>query len=170
MTEGTTDYVYGPCAHTKTKDYPGGSQIQPYRTEYDQSNWVKIVLSPNFTNVRNMLNVEVDTSKIGDSFTYADVNGIEANSKKFNDSTYLERFVGHIIPAMSMSGNLMNNVNPEMHITNIGRVGEAYDYEKNVYITGHFKRHHHLQLRSSGVESWHLRGLLPHPSRDARLA
>gem|GEM_PF-2456866 len=135
---GTTDYVYDICAHEVSDTYPGGSQIQPYRTEYDQSNWVKIVLSPNFTNVREMLNVEVDTSKIGDSFVYDQVNGIESNSANFNGKTYLERFVGHIIPAKSMSGNLMNNVNPEMHITNIGRVGDAYDYEKNVYITGHF--------------------------------
>ncbi|MBR7012073.1 MAG: starch-binding protein [Muribaculaceae bacterium] len=132
--EGTTDYVYGPCAHPASNTYPGGSQIQLQRTYYDQSNWVKIVISPNFDN-ENIENTDV---------TY---NRTKFDGVKFHDTQdeqqypdgYLRQYVDKIIPGGSMSGNLVSNVNPQMHITNIANpVALTKPYEKNVYVTGHF--------------------------------
>jgi len=163
MAEGTTDYVYGVCAHYKSQDFPGGSQIQLTREDYDQSNWVKIVISPNFDNENAKSNTDVTvyntdypkvkatevngTEGTGNVIVVADADGTTTETTAATDNLkygtdnkqhFLEQYVGHIIPAKSMSGNLVNNVNPEMHITNIGNVGKANDYEKNVYITSHF--------------------------------
>jgi len=44
-----TDYVYDICTLTDVNNFPGGSQIQKKRTAYDQSNWVKLVISPNYS-------------------------------------------------------------------------------------------------------------------------
>ena len=132
LAEGTTDYVYDICSHWVSQEYPGGSQVQLKRTYYDQSNWVKIVLSPNFdnTNAKSNADVTIDESQF-DTMTYHDTENLSEG--------YLKRYVGKIIPGHSMSGNLVNNVNPQMHITNIARpVAATEEYEKNVYITTHF--------------------------------
>lgn len=132
LAEGTTDYVYDICSHWVSQEYPGGSQVQLKRTYYDQSNWVKIVLSPNFdnTNAKSNADVTIDESQF-DTMTYHDTENLTEG--------YLKRYVGKIIPGHSMSGNLVNNVNPQMHITNIARpVAATEEYEKNVYITTHF--------------------------------
>ncbi len=132
--EGTTDYVYGPCAHPASNTYPGGSQIQLQRTYYDQSNWVKIVLSPNFDN-EHIENTDVtyDRSKF-DGVEFSD-----AQDETKYPNGYLRQYVDKIIPGGSMSGNLVSNVNPQMHITNIANpVALTKPYEKNVYVTGHF--------------------------------
>jgi hypothetical protein len=131
LAEGTTDYVYDICSHWVSEQYPGGSQVQLKRTYYDQSNWVKIVLSPNFdnTNAKSNADVTIDESQF-DTMTY---HGTEQLTEG-----YLKRYVGKIIPGHSMSGNLVNNVNPQMHITNIARPVATPEYEKNVYVTTHF--------------------------------
>ena len=131
LAEGTTDYVYDICAHWTSQQYPGGSQIQLKRTSYDQSNWVKIVLSPNFdnTNAKSNADVTIDASQF-DDMTYHRAEQISEG--------YLSRYVGKIIPGHSMSGNLVNNVNPQMHITNIANPIATPEYEKNVYVTTHF--------------------------------
>ena len=128
--DGTVDYVYKVCAHKKTTDYPGGSQIQIKRDHYDQSNWVKIVLSPNFDN-NHLQNTDVTYNK--DLFDHDDFESATANERP-----YLQQYVGKIIPGGSMSGNLANKVNPQMHITNIAMPVAATEYEKNVYVTSHF--------------------------------
>ena len=132
MAGGSTDYVYDICAHPKTTQYPGGSQIQLKRTYYDQSNWVKIVLSPNFdnTNAKSNGDVTIDADQF-DTMNYEQATAVEGG--------YLSRYVGKIIPGHSMSGNLVNNVNPQMHITNIANpVAANQQYEKNVYVTTNF--------------------------------
>lgn len=130
--DGTTDYVYEICHHTVSGTYPGGSQIQLKRKDYDQSNWVKIVISPNFDNV-HLANTDVTYDK--SKFDEEDFASISADE----DSRYLEQYVNCIIPGGSMSGNLVNNVNPQMHITNIAKpIAMESPYEKNVYVTGHF--------------------------------
>lgn len=131
LAEGTTDYVYDICAHWTSQQYPGGSQIQLKRTSYDQSNWVKIVLSPNFdnTNAKSNADVTIDASQF-DDMTYHRAERISEG--------YLSRYVGKIIPGHSMSGNLVDNVNPQMHITNIANPIATPEYEKNVYVTTHF--------------------------------
>ncbi len=128
--EGTTDYVYDICAHPTSTTYPGGSQIQLKRTYYDQSNWVKIVLSPNFDNTTARQNSDVTYTGTFDQDDFESANAEERN--------YLEQFVGKIIPGGSMSGNLVNNINPQMHITNIALPLATEAYEKNVYVTAHF--------------------------------
>ncbi len=134
MPEGTIDYVYDICAHTTSSTYPGGSQVQLKRTYYDQSNWVKIIISPNFDNANAKSNGDVNQSGNFDQMTYEDIE----NNILINDQHYLEQYVGRIIPGRTMSGNIVNNVNPQMHITNIAAPGNAYNYEKNVYIAPHF--------------------------------
>ncbi len=131
LAEGTTDYVYDICAHWTSQQYPGGSQIQLKRTSYDQSNWVKIVLSPNFdnTNAKSNADVTIDASQF-DDMTYLRAEQLSEG--------YLSRYVGKIIPGHSMSGNLVDNVNPQMHITNIANPIATPEYEKNVYVTTHF--------------------------------
>ena len=133
MFDGSTDYVYDICAHTATDTYPGGSQIQIMRDYYDQSNWVKIVLSPNFDNT-HLQNTGVTYDK--DLF---DDEDFESATDENRIEPYLAQYVDKIIPGGSMSGNLVNNVNPQMHITNIAMPVETDEpYEKNVYVTGHF--------------------------------
>ena len=129
--DGTTDYVYEICAHRKTSTFPGGSQVQLKREYYDQSNWVKIVLSPNFDNANAKSNGDVTIE--AEKFDKVNFSGAQS----YNGG-YLSQYVGKIIPGHSMSGNLANNVNPQMHITNIAKPEDAPAYEKNVYITPHF--------------------------------
>lgn len=129
--DGTTDYVYEICAHRKTSTFPGGSQVQLKREYYDQSNWVKIVLSPNFDNANAKSNGDVTIE--AEKFDKVNFSGAQS----YNGG-YLSQYVGKIIPGHSMSGNLANNVNPQMHITNIAKPEDAPAYEKNVYITTHF--------------------------------
>ena len=124
---GTTDYVYDICAHQVTSQYPGGSQIQLNRSSYDQSNWVKIVLSPNFDNANAQSNGDVTYHGDFDNKNFETVG-----------ENYLQQYVDKIIPGHSMSGNLVNNVNPQMHITNIAKPLATTPYEKNVYVTTHF--------------------------------
>lgn len=131
--DGTKDYVYDICKHTVTESTPGGSQIQIKRKEYDQSNWVKIVLSPNFDNT-HLQNTDVTYNK--DLFDHED---FQSATDEGREEYYLEQYVGKIIPGGSMSGNLVDNVNPQMHITNIAMpLAAEEEYEKNVYVTGHF--------------------------------
>ena len=129
--EGTTDYVYDICAHPVGGNYTGGSQIQLERTYYDQSNWVKIVLSPNFDNEHiESTDVTYDREKF-DNLNYELAAQV--------DGGYLRQYVDKIIPGGSMSGNLASNVNPQMHITNIAQpITLSEPYKKNVYVTGHF--------------------------------
>ncbi len=127
---GAVDYVYDVCAHPKSQTYPGGSQIQIKRESYDQSNWVKIVLSPNFDNA-HLQNTDV-------TYDHEEFDNENFNHINLQNPEYLQQYVGKIIPGGSMSGNLVDNVNPEMHITNIAKPLATEAYEKNVYVTSHF--------------------------------
>ena len=128
--DGTTDYVYETCAHPKTANYPGGSQIQIKRDYYDQSNWVKIVLSPNFDN-GHLQNTDVTYNK-----ELFDDKNFESATQ--GENPYLQQYVGKVIPGGSMSGNLVSKINPQMHITNIAMPLPVTKYEPNVYVTSHF--------------------------------
>ena len=128
--DGTTDYVYETCAHPKTANYPGGSQIQIKRDYYDQSNWVKIVLSPNFDN-GHLQNTDVTYNK-----ELFDDENFESATQ--GENPYLQQYVGKVIPGGSMSGNLVSKINPQMHITNIAMPLPVTKYEPNVYVTSHF--------------------------------
>ena len=107
--QSCTDYVYDICASTHTA---GGSQIMDKKTDYDQSNWVKLVISPLYDGGGNL---PVDKS----------------------ERPNLEEYVDHIIPGGQMVVYMDNRINPTAHVTKIVK-GAAQTYEPNVYVSAHF--------------------------------
>ena len=103
-----TDYVYDICSSDHT---PGRSQIMIKKTTYDQSNWVKLVVSPNY-----------------------DGRGAVVPQ---NERPDLSQYVGHIIPAGTLDVFMTDTINPEAHVLSIQKGGEM-NYEPNVYISSHF--------------------------------
>lgn len=103
------DYVYDICASTHTA---GRSQIMDKKTAYDQSNWVKLVLSPNYDG--------------GGALPVAE-----------NDRPKLNEFVGHVIPAGTLELFMTDTINPTAHVLNIS-MGKPMSYEPNVYVSAHF--------------------------------
>ena len=104
-----TDYVYQTCASNHT---PGGSQVMIKKTTYDQSNWVKLVMSPNYDG-RNPVPVAA------------------------NQRPDLGQYVGRIIPAGTLDVFMTDTINPTAHVLSI-QMGEEMSYEPNVYISSHF--------------------------------
>lgn len=105
-----TDYVYDACASNRT---PGGSQIMVNKTSYDQSNWIKLVMSPNYDG-RNPVPVAS------------------------NERPNLSQCVNRIIPAGTLDVFMTDTVNPTAHVLAIKTDGKAMSYEPNVYISGNF--------------------------------
>ena len=85
------DYVYDICYSPNTA---GRSQIMDKKTDYDQSNWVKLVMSPNY-------------------------DGGGALPVEENDRPNLSEFVGHIIPAGTLDVFMTDSINPTAHVLNI---------------------------------------------------
>ena len=104
-----TDYVYGPCASTHTA---GGSQIMDKKTTYDQSNWVKLVYSPNY-------------------------DGGTPVPLASNQRPILANYPGHIIKGGTLEVFMTDTINPTAHILNIA-MGEEMTYQPNVYVSTHF--------------------------------
>ncbi len=104
-----TDYVYDICASTHTD---GGSQIMDKKTSYDQSNWIKLVYSPNYDN-RNHTPLPK------------------------GERPDLSKFVNHVIPGGTLDLFLTDSVNPTGHIMAIS-LGEQLNYEPNVYVSANF--------------------------------
>ena len=107
--DDVTDYVYQTCGSNHT---PGRSQIMIKKTTYDQSNWVKLVMSPNY-------------------------DGGNPEPVDKNERPNLAQYVGHIIPAGTLDVFMTDTVNPTAHVLNI-KMGETMSYEPNVYISAHF--------------------------------
>lgn len=86
------------------------------RSRYDQSNWVKIVISP--TMVKEGSEIEV------------------GNAEK----NVLDQYVGKVIKGGTLHANIVNNVNPEMHMLEIDTEGKTSNYPENlnVYIPASF--------------------------------
>ena len=105
-----TDYVYDVCASNRT---PGGSQIMVNKTTYDQSNWIKLIMSPN----------------------YDGRNPVPVASNQRPD---LRQCVNRIIPAGSLDVFMTDTINPTAHVLAIKTDGNAMSYEPNVYISGNF--------------------------------
>ena len=103
-----TDYVYDICASDHT---PGRSQVMIKKTTYDQSNWVKLVISPNY-----------------------DGGGAVVPREERPD---LSKYVNHIIPAGSLDVFMTDSINPTAHVLRIS-MGDAMNYEPNVYVSEHF--------------------------------
>ncbi len=107
--DDVTDYVYQTCGSNHT---PGRSQIMIKKTTYDQSNWVKLVMSPNY-------------------------DGGNPEPVDKNERPNLAQYVGHIIPAGTLDVFMTDTVNPTAHVLDI-KMGETMSYEPNVYISAHF--------------------------------
>ena len=104
-----TDYVYDICYSSHTA---GRSQIMDKKTSYDQSNWVKLVMSPNY-------------------------DGGAALPVEESQRPALADYVGHIIPAGTLDVFMTDTINPTAHVLKIG-MGRAMSYEPNVYVSANF--------------------------------
>ena len=102
------DYVYGICGTSGTD--PRISQIMDKKDEYDQSNWIKLVVSPNYDGASNLPVSAPD----------------------------LEDYVDHIIPANTLHVYLTDSINPTARVMAIQMGAEVEEYEPNVYISEHF--------------------------------
>lgn len=103
-----TDYIYDICASTHTA---GRSQVMIKKTTYDQSNWVKLVISPNY-----------------------DGGGAVVPKDERPD---LSKYVNHIIPAGKLDVFMTDSINPTAHVLRIS-MGDSLTYEPNVYVSEHF--------------------------------
>ena len=104
-----TDYVYDICGTWGT-DGSRPSQIMDKRTEYDQSNWIKLVVSPNYDGATNLPNVPKPD---------------------------LSQYVNRIIPGKTLQLYMTDSINPTARVMAIQMGGEM-TYEPNVYISSHF--------------------------------
>ena len=103
------DYVYDICASTHTT---GQSQIMDKKTEYDQSNWIKLVVSPNYDG---------------------------RNHEPLPEQSWpdLKDYVNRIIPGGTLDLYMTDSINPTARVMAI-TMGDSQSYEPNVYISGHF--------------------------------
>ncbi len=104
-----TDYVYDICGTWGT-DGSRPSQIMDKRTEYDQSNWIKLVVSPNYDGATNLPNVPKPD---------------------------LSQYVNRIIPGKTLQLYMTDSINPTARVMAI-QMGDEMTYEPNVYISSHF--------------------------------
>ena len=103
-----TDYVYDICYSDHTA---GRSQIMIKKTTYDQSNWVKLVVSPNYDGRHAVVAPE--------------------------ERPDLSQYVNRIIPAGKLDVFMTDSINPTAHVLSI-EMGQEMKYEPNVYISTHF--------------------------------
>ena len=110
MPEGEefTDYVYDICGTWGT-DETRPSQIMDKREEYDQSNWIKLVVSPNYDGGTPMPVAKPD----------------------------LRQYVNRIIPGGKLQLYMTDSINPTARVMAIQMGGEM-TYEPNVYISENF--------------------------------
>lgn len=103
-----TDYVFDICNSNHT---PGRSQIMIKKTTYDQSNWVKLVVSPNYDGRKAIVPKEQRPD--------------------------LSQYVNRIIPGGTLDIFMTDTINPEAHVLSI-QMGDEMKYEPNVYVSSHF--------------------------------
>jgi hypothetical protein len=101
------DYVYDVCGAAGDDNRP--SQIMDKEEEYDQSNWIKLVVSPNYD------------------------GGTPLPATHSN----LADYVNHIIPGKTLQLYMTDSINPTGRVMAI-QLGEAKSYNPNVYVAGHF--------------------------------
>ncbi|MBQ6080806.1 MAG: hypothetical protein IJK93_11095 [Muribaculaceae bacterium] len=105
--EEFVDYVYDICGGTG--DDPRPSQIMNKEKEYDQSNWIKLVVSPNYDGGTPLPSAHPD----------------------------LKDYVDHIIPGKSLQLYMTDSINPTGRVMAIS-MGESKEYNLNVYVSSHF--------------------------------
>jgi len=111
--EGTYDYVYDICSAKGITE--GESQIMDKKKSYDQSNWVKLIHSPNY-------------------------DGGQPEPLPVNQRPYLKNYVGKIIPGGTLQLFMTDSINPSAHVLSIppSQALPSSYYEPNVYVSGHF--------------------------------
>ena len=113
----STSYVEKSLAKEGEIDYMlTRTNLMSGKNRYDQSNWVKLTLSTQYPGIDNM-NEEAQKNE-------------------------LRNYVGLVLPAESVSGQLVNNVNPEMRLAlqALPESNTANDYymDPNVFVTSSF--------------------------------
>jgi len=113
----STSYVEKSLQQEGETDYViGTTNLMGSKTRYDQSNWVKLTLS-----------------RVNTEFAGMDKNAQIA---------YLRTLVGNVLKAETVTGQLVNNKNPEMRITERPVTGRTSTYSAddnvNVFVTGSF--------------------------------
>ena len=111
--EGTYDYVYDICSAKGITE--GESQIMDKKKSYDQSNWVKLIHSPNY-------------------------DGGHPEPLPVAQRPYLKNYVGKIIPGGTLQLFMSDSINPTAHVLSIppSQALPSSYYEPNVYVSGHF--------------------------------
>lgn len=111
--EGTYDYVYDICSAKGIT--AGESQIMDKKKSYDQSNWVKLIHSPNY-------------------------DGGHPEPLPVAQRPYLKNYVGKIIPGGTLQLFMSDSINPTAHVLSIppSQALPSSYYEPNVYVSGHF--------------------------------
>lgn len=107
--DGTTDYVYEICPNPATE---GGSQVMNKSKEYDQSNWIKLVISPNY-------------------------DGRNHQPVAHDQWPYLRNYVNRVIPGGTLDLYMTDSINPTARVMAI-TMGDEMEYEPNVYVSAHF--------------------------------
>lgn len=137
--DGATHTVYG-ALYCKDKDdffstqYVEKSQIKSNEIDYmmtktnlmeghsryDQSNWIKLTLSTRYFTDHN--------------------NGVEMT--KVQQLALLRQYKDKVLPASSVKGQLMNNINPKMHVVDLPAIADCkagtYSSAPNVMVTANF--------------------------------
>ena len=116
----TTPYVEKSIQKDGEIDYVlQRTSLMSGKGRYDQSNWVKLTLSTQYP-------------KYEENF----------KGKPVNQKAELRKFVGFVLPAESVRGQLVNNVNPEMRLAlqALPESNTANDYymDPNVFVTSSF--------------------------------
>ncbi len=101
------DYVYGICGTSGTDLRP--SQVMDKKDKYDQSNWIKLVVSPNY----------------------------DGGNPMPVDKPDLSKYVNRIIPGGKLQLYMTDSINPTARVMAI-QMGDEMEYEPNVYISENF--------------------------------
>ena len=101
------DYVYGICGTSGTDTRP--SQVMDKKDKYDQSNWIKLVVSPNY----------------------------DGGNPMPVDKPDLSKYVNRIIPGGKLQLYMTDSINPTARVMAI-QMGDEMEYEPNVYISENF--------------------------------
>ncbi|MBQ3960043.1 MAG: hypothetical protein II677_06095, partial [Muribaculaceae bacterium] len=123
----TTPYVEKSIQKDGEIDYVlQRTNLMAGKNRYDQSNWVKLTLSTQYPGIESM-----------------DAEAQNEAQKAEAQKALLRKYVGRVLPAESVRGQLVNNYNPEMRLAlqalpNGNLSTNNYNSDPNVFITSNF--------------------------------
>ena len=85
--------------------------------DYDQSNWIEILIPSSFTEVESKTNVNAYVPKLG---------------------ALQEQYEGKILKAATVKGTYVDALNPTIEVTALPTVASLSTYEPNIYCTANF--------------------------------